>query len=57
MKGLLAGTAVVTGLAALAVVPTAGATNECRGLNPCVKVAGPWVVVPTTRTVPRPPSR
>jgi hypothetical protein len=54
VRRLLAGTAVATGLAALAVVPTAGATNECRGLNPCVKVAGPWVVVPTARSVPRP---
>jgi hypothetical protein len=41
-------------LGALTVAPSAGATNECRGLNPCVPVAGPWVVVPTTRTVARP---
>lgn len=32
----------------------ASATNECRALNPCVPVAGPWVVVPTARTLPRP---
>jgi hypothetical protein len=32
--------------AVLVVAPTAGATNECRALNPCVAVAGPWVVVP-----------
>lgn len=25
---------------------TAGATNECRGLMVCVRVPGPWVVVP-----------
>jgi len=36
--------------AALAAVPLvvaapAQATNECRGLNPCVAVAGPWVVL------------
>jgi hypothetical protein len=31
---------------ALTVAAPAGATNECRGLNPCVAVAGPWVVVP-----------
>lgn len=43
MRGLLAAAAV---LAALVAVPTAGATNECRGLNPCVPIAGPWVVVP-----------
>ena len=33
-------------VAVLAAAPSAGATNECRGLNPCVPVAGPWVVVP-----------
>jgi hypothetical protein len=34
-------------LAALAAgAGPAGATNECRGLQVCVKVAGPWVVVP-----------
>ena len=31
----------------------ARATNECRGLMVCVRVAGPWVVVPRARTVPR----
>jgi hypothetical protein len=35
-------------------VGTAGATNECKGLNPCVPVAGPWVVVPVANSVPRP---
>jgi hypothetical protein len=40
-------------LVALAATSSAGATNECRGLNPCVRVAGPWVVVPAQRTVPR----
>jgi hypothetical protein len=39
---LLAGSLV---LAALVVAAPANATNECRGLNPCVAVAGPWVVV------------
>ena len=47
MKALLVAAGLLSGLTALAVAPTAGATNECRGLNPCVKVAGPWVVVPT----------
>ena len=51
MKALLV---AVAAAAALAVVPTAGATNECRGLNPCVPISGPWVVVPTARSVPRP---
>jgi hypothetical protein len=45
---------LLSALTALTVSPTAGATNECRGLNPCVRVAGPWVVVPTGRSIPRP---
>jgi hypothetical protein len=32
----------------------AAATNECRGLQMCVRVAGPWVVVPVAVTAPRP---
>ncbi len=38
--------AVVVALcaAALAAAGTAGATTECRGLQVCVPVAGPWVV-------------
>jgi hypothetical protein len=31
----------------------AGATNECRGLQICVKVRGPWVVVPAELGVSR----
>jgi hypothetical protein len=35
-------------LAAIAATATpARATNECHGLQVCVKVRGPWVVVPT----------
>jgi hypothetical protein len=46
---------VVAGATALAVfVAPAGATNECRGLQVCVHVAGPWVVVPRGETTPRP---
>jgi hypothetical protein len=46
---------LVAGTAALAAdAGPAGATNECRGLQVCVKVHGPWVVVPaqlgTSRT-------
>jgi hypothetical protein len=40
---------LVLGAALAAVAATAapaGATNECRGLQVCVRVAGPWVVVP-----------
>jgi hypothetical protein len=45
----------VAAAAALAVgAGPAGATNECRGLQVCVRVAGPWVAVPaqlgTSRT-------
>jgi hypothetical protein len=35
--------AVAVGACATAAAP-AGATNECRGLQICVPVAGPWVV-------------
>lgn len=35
---------VVLCAAALAAAGTAGATTECRGLQVCVPVAGPWVV-------------
>jgi hypothetical protein len=45
---------VFASVAALAVAAPAGATNECRGLNPCVPVAGPWVVVPVAQKLPRP---
>jgi hypothetical protein len=47
--------AVVAAGAALtaAAAPTVQ-TNECKGLKVCVRVAGPWVVVPSTLRVPRP---
>lgn len=32
----------------------AQATNECRGLQVCVRVAGPWVAVPVGSRAPRP---
>ena len=54
MKGVLVAAGLLSALTALTLSPTAGATNECRGLNPCVRVAGPWVVVPTGRSIPRP---
>jgi hypothetical protein len=31
---------------AAALAPAGGATNECRGIQACIRVAGPWVVVP-----------
>ena len=34
-------------------VHSAAATNECRGFMTCVPIAGPWVVVPNSQTMPR----
>jgi hypothetical protein len=31
---------------AAATAPAGGATNECRGIQQCIRVPGPWVVVP-----------
>ena len=45
---------LAAGLAALSA-PSAGATNECRGLQICVRVVGPWVVVPSGLRTPRAP--
>jgi hypothetical protein len=43
---------LVAGLAgAAAFAPQAGATNECRGILACIRVPGPWVVVPPHATV------
>ena len=48
----------VAAVAVLAVgVTPAGATRECQGLMVCVPRAGPWVVVPTGASVPRPQAR
>lgn len=41
-------------LAAPAAGPAAAATRECTGLQVCVPVAGPWVVVPTAEAGARP---
>ena len=46
MTRLLVLGASATVLLVLGVSP-AGATRECNGLQVCVRVAGPWVVVPT----------
>jgi hypothetical protein len=40
--------------AALSGGAGAHAADECDGLMVCVPVAGPWVVVPTASSVPRP---
>jgi hypothetical protein len=47
--------AAVVGAAVLATgASPARATNECRGLQVCVRVAGPWVVVPPAPRAQRP---
>ncbi|HZQ82769.1 MAG TPA: hypothetical protein VFB25_12410 [Gaiellaceae bacterium] len=39
--------ALVAALAvAAATAPAGGATNECQGIQKCISVPGPWVVVP-----------
>lgn len=53
MRRFLVLAGVISAALAVGVAPAA-ATDECRGLNPCVPVAGPWVVVPVSRAVPRP---
>jgi len=45
--------AVVAAALAAGAAP-AGATNECKGLQICVRVAGPWVVVPASQASHRP---
>ena len=54
MTRTLAALAFVAALAAVAGAGPAQATNECRGLQVCVRVAGPWVVVPAGLQQPRP---
>ncbi len=49
---VIAAVVALTGLAAFASAATAA--NECEGLQVCVPVAGPWVVVPAGAAVPRP---
>lgn len=45
--------ALVLVAALVAAVPAVGA-KECDGLQVCVPVAGPWVVVPVSRSAQRP---
>jgi hypothetical protein len=45
--------ALVVAGAALAVAAPAGGANECDRDKVCVTVAGPWVVVPASTSVPR----
>jgi hypothetical protein len=44
---------LVAGAALAVAAQSAEATNECRGLQVCVRVAGPWVVVPGGLRTPR----
>jgi hypothetical protein len=53
VRRLVLAAAILAAVVATGASP-AGATNECRGLQVCVRVAGPWVVVPTALTTPRP---
>jgi hypothetical protein len=54
VKRVLLVVALSAGVAAAIGVAPARATNECRGLPVCVRIAGPWVVVPARTTGPRP---
>jgi len=53
VKRLVFAATLLAAVAGVGASP-AGATNECRGLQLCVRVAGPWVVVPAAVTVTRP---
>jgi hypothetical protein len=53
VKRLVLAATLLAAAAAMGASP-AGATNECRGLPVCVRVAGPWVVVPAAVSAPRP---
>jgi len=52
LSAVLAAAVAAASAVAIFAAP-AGATNECRGLQVCVHVAGPWVVVPTANAAPR----
>jgi hypothetical protein len=53
VKRFVLAAAILAAAAGIGASPAA-ATNECRGLQVCVRVAGPWVVVPAALTSPRP---
>jgi hypothetical protein len=46
-------TLLLASIGAAAAAQQASATNECRGLLVCVRVAGPWVVVSSGVATPR----
>jgi hypothetical protein len=49
MRALLAAVVVALAVAA-SFAPVGGATNECHGIQSCIRVPGPWVVVPAHGT-------
>ncbi len=51
---VMASVLVLAGAVSTVGAAPAQATNECKGLQICVRVAGPWVVVPTALHAPRP---
>ena len=54
MRSMLIALAAAAAVAAV-TAPTAGAaTHECDGLQICVPIAGPWVVVPGASATPLP---
>src|SRR5262249_38786940 len=44
VRSVLAASAVLAALACAVAVSPASATNECKGLQVCVRIAGPWVL-------------
>jgi hypothetical protein len=50
VRAALASLVVALSLAA-AFAPVGGATNECHGITACIRVPGPWVLVPPPSTV------
>ena len=49
MKALAAALVAAAAVAGTFAAPS-GATNECRGIQACIRVPGPWVVVPARGT-------
>jgi hypothetical protein len=54
VKALAGALVAAAAVLALGVSAARAATHECDGLQVCVPIAGPWVVVPTRNGVPRP---
>lgn len=54
MRRSFAAAALAVAAVLAAGAAPAHATNECRGLPVCVRVAGPWVAVQARPSVPRP---